>query len=520
MENQKTNGVLSNGTIPHEKSSIEDSEKSFAGGLVSCFKGNALTLLTLLAVIVGIGLGFGLRSSRSWTPREVMYLNYPGEMFLRMLRCLILPLIVSSLVSALGGLDTKLSGKIGLRAVVYYLSTTVLAIILGIILVVAIKPGAGDSMSHKTDASSKSKPSLTEDTLMDLVRNMFPPNIIEAAVYQYSTELIEPNKELEVKNDTNSTMFENNSTVSENNSTINQEPDYRSWAFKGKMGGGTNILGIVVFSVVLGITLGKMKTAGEPLLSVFRSLSDAMMIITNAVIWLSPIGVLFLVASKIVEMDDLAVIAGQVGLYTVTVLVGLFIHGLITLPLLYFFFVRRLPFTFMGNMMQAIATAFGTSSSSATLPITIACLEEKNGIDHRVSRFCLPVGATINMDGTALYEAVAAIFIAQVRKVPLSIGNIIAISITSTAASVGAAGIPQAGLVTMVMVLNVIGLPAEDAALVFVVDWFLDRFRTAINVLGDAFGAGIVAKLSVKDLDSLESLDSNTPTTTVEMTTF
>lgn len=519
MENQKTNGVLSNGNVLHEKLPDGVSVKSSTGNFVSCLRGNALTLLTLLAVIFGIGLGFGLRSARSWTPREVMYLNYPGEIFLRMLRCLILPLIVSSLVSALGGLDTKLSGKIGLRAVVYYLSTTVLAIILGIILVIAIKPGAGDSMSPKTDGSSKSKPSLTEDTLMDLIRNMFPPNIIEAAVYQYSTQLIEPDDKLETK-DTNSTLSENNSTLFENNSTSKQEPDYRSWAFQGKMGGGTNILGIVVFSVVLGVTLGKMKAAGEPLLNVFRSLSDAMMIITNGVIWLSPIGVLFLVASKIVEMDDLAVIAGQVGLYTATVLVGLAIHGLVTLPVLYFFFVRRLPFTFMGNMMQAIATAFGTSSSSATLPITIACLEEKNGIDHRVSRFCLPVGATINMDGTALYEAVAAIFIAQVRKVPLSIGNVIAISITSTAASVGAAGIPQAGLVTMVMVLNVIGLPAEDAALIFVVDWFLDRFRTAINVLGDAFGAAIVAKLSVKDLDSLGPFEPNSLVTTVEMTTF
>ncbi|GBO40479.1 Excitatory amino acid transporter 1, partial [Araneus ventricosus] len=142
---------------------------------------------------------------------------------------------------------------------------------------------------------------------------------------------------------------------------------------------------------------------------------------------LSPVGVLFLVASKILEMKDLAVVAGQVGLYSVTVLTGILLHGFIILPLLYFALVRKNPYSFLLNMGQALATAFGTASSSATLPVTIACLEERNNIDPRVARFCLPIGATINMDGTALYEAVAAIFIAQVRGVTLSIGSIIAI---------------------------------------------------------------------------------------------
>ncbi|XP_013781666.1 excitatory amino acid transporter 3-like, partial [Limulus polyphemus] len=154
---------------------------------------------------------------------------------------------------------------------------------------------------------------------------------------------------------------------------------------------------------------------------------------------------------------------------------------------------------------------------SATLPVTFSCLEQKNKIDPRISRFCLPIGATINMDGTALYEAVAAIFIAQLRNVHLNVGKIVAISVTSTAASIGAAGIPQAALVTMVLVLNVVGLPPEDAALVFVVDWFIDRFRTAVNVLGDAFGAAIVAHLSSQDLqelskDTKQTLNENTNT--------
>merc|ERR1719228_1525465 len=153
-------------------------------------------------------------------------------------------------------------------------------------------------------------------------------------------------------------------------------------------------------------------------------------------------------------------------------------------------------------MGPALATAFGTASSSATLPITINCLEQGNKVDSRISRFVLPIGATINMDGTALYEAVAAIFIAQMTGMSPSIGQVIIISVTATAASIGAAGIPRAGLVTLVMVLETVGLPSEAVSIIMSVDWLVDRVRTAVNVLGDAFGAAIVAHLSRKELGS------------------
>lgn len=451
-----------------------------------CLIQNLLTLLTFGAVLLGVGLGFLLRGYGPWDKRTLMYIEFPGELFLRMLKGLILPLIVASLISAVGGLDTTISGKIGLRAVAYYMITTVMAIVLGIILVVSIRPGSAETSALPEETNKKIRISTTADTLMDLVRNMFPPNLVEAAFAQFATVLTPP----KMKNE------------SENVST-----NYNEWTIGNEYGGGTNILGLVVFSVVLGVVLGQMKEQGRPLLAMCTSLSEAMMRITKLVIWLSPVGVIFLIMAKIMEIERLDQIAGQVGMYTVTVMVGLFIHGLLVLPVIYFIFVRRLPFSYLSGLMQALATAFATSSSSATLPVTISCLEEKNGVDPRVTRFCLPIGATINMDGTALYEAVAAIFISQVRHVPLDAGKIVAISITATAASIGAAGIPQAGLVTMVMVLNVIGLPPEDVALILIVDWFLDRFRTAINVLGDAVGAAVVEHLSREDLQAMDKTD-------------
>jgi len=479
-------------------------------------------MLRLIAVV--------LRASRDepWSAREVMYVGFVGELFLRILKCLILPLIVSSMISAVGSLDLSLSGRIGTRAIVYYMTTTVSAVILGIILVLTIHPGDSSSASKMRVDSRSIRKVTTADMLMDLIRNLFPPNLVQAATKQYKTILIEPAAMYE-----NRTMLYTQTMVSalpegtslnltaEQNATLfaigqvnvttlinNVTTDLYKWRATSGYEDATNILGLVVFSTVLGVTLGKMGKPGKPLLDFFVSMSEAVMQITSLVIWLSPIGVLFLVASKMLEMDSWEEMAGQLGKYFMTVMIGLFIHGFIVLQLIYFLVTRKLPFRFVANLSEALTTAFATSSSSATLPVALACLEDKNGIDPRVTRFVMPIGATINMDGTALYEAVAALFISQVRNVPLSFGKVVAVSITATAASIGAAGIPQAGIVTMVMVLDTLGLPAEDVSLILAVDWFLDRFRTFTNVLGDSLGAGIVHHLSRDELESIPHPDS------------
>jgi len=256
-----------------------------------------------------------------------------------------------------------------------------------------------------------------------------------------------------------------------------------------------------VFSIILGVVIGRMKEEGQVLVDFFKAFNNAMMTITELVVQLTPIAVLFLVLPQILEVEQLSELLGSIGWYTLTVLIGLFIHGFIILPAIYWVCTRKNPYTYLVHLSAAMMTAFGTASSSATMPVTFQCLEERIKIDKRIVRFCIPVGATINMDGTALYEAVAVIFIAQYRNVDLDVVQVIIIAITATAASIGAAGIPQAGLITMVIVLNAVGFPVEDASLVFAIDWLIDRFRTAINVLGDAYGAGIVEHLSKKDLE-------------------
>ncbi|XP_055796542.1 excitatory amino acid transporter 1-like isoform X1 [Salvelinus fontinalis] len=485
--------------------SAKDTMSSITKESVNGFlRRNLFVLLTIAAVALGIMLGFALRP-HNLTLREIKYFAFPGELLMRMLQMLVLPLIVSSLVTGISSLDSKASGKMGMRAVVYYMVTTLIAVFIGIVIVIVIKPGKGHRDSPVA-SSGTIEPVQAADAFLDLIRNMFPPNLVEACFKQYKTVYKKTiyTKKVTVTLNLTDSLNATEAALAANMSRVLQtiqETVVETIPVSGSSN-GVNALGLVVFSICFGLVIGSMKQQGQALRDFFDCLNEAIMRLVAIIIWYAPVGILFLIAGKIVEMKNLAEVGGQLGMYTVTVIVGLLIHGLFVLPLLYFLVTRKNPYTFIAGLLQALITALGTSSSSATLPITFRCLEENNRVNKRVTRFILPVGATINMDGTALYEAVAAIFIAQVNDMELNFGQILTISITATAASIGAAGIPQAGLVTMVIVLTSVGLPTEDITLIIAVDWFLDRLRTTTNVLGDSLGAGIVEHLSHQELQS------------------
>ncbi|XP_074662813.1 excitatory amino acid transporter-like isoform X2 [Tubulanus polymorphus] len=468
-------------------------------------KDNLLLVLTVASVILGILFGFIIRIAEP-SADAIMLISFPGDLLMRMLKMLILPLIVSSLISGLSQLDARSSGKMGSFALAYYFSTTILAAILGIILVLSIHPGHPSIRADNNkefEAAAKHQQVATLDAFLDLLRNMFPENLIEACIAQYTTKYVQK----EVKEDViNASLANLTTTTTEIIPTVAGSPENitnTTQYIKIKKVGtvdGMNVLGVVCFSIIFGIVLGQMGEAAQLMVDFFMVLNEVVMRIVQIIIWYSPFGIMCLIIGKILEIESLSETAAQLGMYIVTVLIGLIIHGGITLPLLYFAVTRKNPLTFFKGMLQAWVTALGTSSSAATLPITFRCLEENLGIDKRVTHFVLPVGATINMDGTALYEAIAAIFIAQMNGVYLDAGQIVTVSFTATLASVGAASIPSAGLVTMLMVLTSVGLPTGDISLIVAVDWLLDRIRTSVNVLGDSFGAGIVAHLSRAEL--------------------
>lgn len=435
-----------------------------------CLRANLLVLLTVVAVVAGVALGLGVSGAGgalALGPARLEAFSFPGELLLRLLKMIILPLVVCSLIGGAASLDPSALGRLGAWALLFFLVTTLLASALGVGLALALQPGAAfAAINTSVGAMSPAEEAPTKevlDSFLDLVRNIFPSNLVSAAFRSYTTSYKE--------------ILFNGSPV------------------KVPTGGeveGMNILGLVVFAIIFGVALRKLGPEGELLIRFFNSFNDATMVLVSWIMWYAPVGILFLVAGKIVEMEDVGLLFASLGKYILCCLLGHAIHGLLILPLIYFLFARKNPYHFLWGIMTPLATAFGTSSSSATLPLMMKCVEEKNGVARHISRFILPIGATVNMDGAALFQCVAAVFIAQLNHRSLDFVKIITILVTATASSVGAAGIPSGAVLTLAIILEAVNLPVHDISLILAVDWLVDRSCTILNVEGDAFGAGLL----------------------------
>uniref|UniRef100_A0A8C5MPK5 Amino acid transporter n=1 Tax=Leptobrachium leishanense TaxID=445787 RepID=A0A8C5MPK5_9ANUR len=483
----------------HESHIISEESRPRSPCLRCCDKlrGNLLLTLTVLGVILGSVFGAVLRLASPIHPDIVMVIAFPGDILMRMLKMLILPLIISSLITGLSGLDAKSSGRLGTRAMVYYMATTIIAAVLGVILVLAIHPG-DPKLKQQLGKGQENDEVSSLDAFLDLIRNLFPENLVQACFQQIQTVTKKVTIETRIEEPVNAT--DTAFSLMNDTAVVVMEEIKKKLEYKD----GMNVLGLIGFFIAFGIVMGKMGEQAKLMVDFFNILNEIVMKLVTLIMWYSPLGIACLICGKIIAIKDLEQVARQLGMYMITVIVGLIIHGGIFLPLLYFAITRKSPFPFLAGIFQAWITALGTASSAGTLPVTFRCLEENLGIDKRVTRFVLPVGATINMDGTALYEAVAAIFIAQMNGIVLDGGQIVTVSLTATLASIGAASIPSAGLVTMLLILTAVGLPTQDISLLIAVDWLLDRMRTSVNVVGDSFGAGIVYHLSKAELDNLD----------------
>nr|XP_033812045.1 neutral amino acid transporter B(0) [Geotrypetes seraphini] len=456
-------------------------------------RGNLLVLLTVAGVLCGVALGLAVRPL-PLSQAQIIAFGFPGELLLRLLKMIIIPLVVCSLVSGAASLDPSVLGRLGGWAMLFFLVTTLIASSIGVALAFAIRPGdgAGDAASQLSDLSEGGIPESKEvvDSFLDLFRNIFPSNLVSAAFQSYVTSY----KLVQIKKNSTHELGEYNET--KKNSThelgeYNETIKFEKVPF-GKEVEGMNILGLVVFAIVFGIALRKLGSEGEILIKFFNAFNEATMVLVSWIMWYAPLGIMFLVAGKIAEMHDVVTLFTSLGKYICCCFVGHVIHGLLVLPLIYFIFTRKNPYRFLWGIVTALATAFGTSSSSATLPLMMKCVEEKNGVSKHISRFILPIGATVNMDGAALFQCVAAVFIAQLNNFTLDFVHVITILVTATASSVGAAGIPAGGVITLAIILEAIGLPTKDISLILAVDWLVDRTCTILNVEGDAYGAGLL----------------------------
>jgi len=368
----------------------------------------------------------------------VLSVSWMGDIFLRALKMLIIPLILSSLISGVTNIGVGQNlGRLGLKTMGYYLFTSVAAIITGLFLVNIIQPGIGADLNFSMEVGGLVE---KQRSLRELVIDIVPDNIF--------------------------TSFVN-----------------------------SDMLSIIFFAVLFGYFITKVREKQRELLTnLFNAIFDVMMSITMFIIRFTPLGILGIVAKVIADQDDLIALFSRMGIYMFTVILALGIHFFITLPLIVRFIAKANPWKHLKNMSTPLLTAFSTSSSGATLPLTIDAVENNSNVSNKVSSFTLPLGATVNMDGTALYECIAALFIAQAYGVDLTIIQQVIVVVTALLASIGAAGIPMAGLVMITVILTAIGLPLEGVGLILAVDRILDMFRTATNVWSDSCGAVVIAK--------------------------
>jgi Na+/H+-dicarboxylate symporter len=401
---------------------------------------HAVILLSLIVVGVVLGIASG------WMFGEAMLsVKWMGDLFLNALKMLIIPLILAAVISGVASLgDIRRLGRIGGITIGYYALSTGAAVLIGLIVVNIMQPGAG--IAWQQPGMAEGIAAKAEIGMSDILLSLVAPNLVAAAAE-------------------------------------------------------TQLLPLILFAIVLSAALTTLGGTGEHVIKFFNGLNEAMMKVVIWLMYLAPLGIFALIAARLGQAGGGEAFASEikaVGLYVLTVLMGLGLHFLLLFVVLGVLARRGLPY--LMNLGRALLTAFGTASSSATLPLTMECAREA-GLDKRAVRFVLPLGSTVNMNGTALYEAVAAMFIAQAYGIDLTLWHQIIILMTATLAAIGAAGIPEAGLVTMVIVLKAVGLPLEGIGLLLAVDWFLDRFRTAINVWGDAVGAAVLDRFLPEALE-------------------
>jgi Na+/H+-dicarboxylate symporter len=400
------------------------------------FSENKLIIAILIGAIAGIVCG--------WLFGPAMIsVAWIGDLFLDALKMMIVPLIVAAVISGVTSLgDIRKLGKVGAATLLYYAATTGLAVFIGLIVVNLIQPGVG--IGEASSDLSENIASRTDTGIVEIIRSLISPNIISAAA-------------------------------------------------------NMQLLPLIVFCLLFAAALTTIGEKNTTIVRFFDGLNEVMMKLVIWVMTFAPIGIFALIAGKIGKAGGGEAVKQEllaVGSYCFTVILGLSIHFIVLFTILILF--SRQGRGYLLKLLRALVTAFGTASSSATLPLTMECAVEA-GVDKRSVKFVLPLGATVNMDGTALYESVAVMFIAQAYNIPMSIGEQAIIFITATLAAIGAAGIPQAGLVTMLIVLNAVNLPVEGIGLILAVDWFLDRFRTTVNVWGDSVGAAVIESYLPKE---------------------
>ncbi|XP_054912870.1 excitatory amino acid transporter 3-like [Poeciliopsis prolifica] len=449
-------------------------------------KESLLQALCMVGVTLGLGLGFLLRAVVPITAQLKEWIKIPGDVLLQVLQMFGLPLIVTSVVAGVTGLNTKVSKKTAFITGAFICGSTMIAVILAILLTITIHPGGG---KQNVQIDEENVSSFVLHVIMqDLIRNMVPESFFQAFYEQYKTEIVQ------VKRKKPDPILDPNMNDTETK-------------LIGGYVDGPNMIGLVIWSFAIGILLNRIGPMAKTTVEIIQCLNDAVKIMVNWILWYFPIGVLFLITEHVLDVHDWGAVL-KLTKFVGVVMAGQAIQAILVFPMFYVILTRKNPFHVIRHVSRALTTAFIVASSAAALPITLQSCEEHVKMDKKLCRLMLPILTSVNRSGTVFYEVSAAIFIAQLHDITLDVGQMIAICLTASIVSFGSAGIPTTGAVTTILILKVVGLPAENAPLLIGVEWILDHFITVVNVMVNVFGVAITNHVWHDDLVSLEKVPS------------
>ncbi|XP_064635549.1 excitatory amino acid transporter-like [Lineus longissimus] len=451
----------------------------------TCLKDNLLLILTIVGIVLGFIIGFAIRPLE---PSEdaLMWLGMTGEIFLRLLKMMIIPLVVSCIISGSASLDPKCNGKISMVTLAYVMVSNALCALIGIILAVSIRPGQlGEASGRAEEFSPKTK---TQDIFADLIRNFIPDNLIGACIRQVHTSYVQR----DVKGLLNGTLADNSTDLV--NETLQE--DIRNIGYTD----GANLLGLVFASLVFGIATCMSGEAARPFYEFFSATGDIILKIFGWFLWFSPIGIASLTAAAIAGVENPSEAFLKLGYFSLTVSSGVVFHQIVLLPAISFIVWRKNPYLLFLYQIKGWLTVFATTSGIVCIPyFTSGC--ERYGVEKMVARFVIPFSLTISRNGSAIYVAISTLFVAQHNDIALDVGTIIVIWLMTSFLIVALPDIPSGSIVILMIILQSTGLPINDIATLFTVEWILDRIRASSNGMSHCFCAVFVYALCKNDFE-------------------
>ncbi|XP_025085147.1 excitatory amino acid transporter-like [Pomacea canaliculata] len=480
---------------------------------------NLLVLLTTIFAVVGFALGAGVRTLQP-SLDAIVWIGLPGEVYMRMLKMMILPLIICSVITGTASLDPKCNGKISVVALTYIVVTNSLACLVGIAVTCAIKPALQSGVKGWPWEVEQSVPLIAMDTadiFADLIRNIFPDNIVAASFQQAQTKYNVVEKRIRL-----------NSSGEALNETLQ--------VLRVKGVGttpSTNILGLVLCCLVFGMATASVGTVGRPFFQFFFAANEIILRILRWFVWATPLGVASLIAVAVMGMGDLASAVRSLGMFCLTVVTSLLVYQLLVVPAFFFLLIRKNPYSFLLTLGRPWMVSFAAASSAMAIPETLQSLEHVTHIDRRVTRFVVPLATSINRDGSCIFLAVSCIFIAHISDVELGAAGLVLLWVLTTVVSLAIPSVPSAGLVAVLINLTALNVPTHAIGLLFATEWIIDRLRSASNMLSHAYcamttfvlcqsslppedhdaGDDVVMEINLESLGSLRRAEAMRPAT-------